>query len=322
MRGVGTVVCIGDGIVDQVNSGTTSRRFPGGAALNLAVALRRLGVPSALLADMGWDADGQWVRSFLGAEGVRVLPHPTVSFTGVAVSDRVHGEPTYSFSRFRNRRRIRFGPGAPHAIRDAVAVAVNSYALWDEGQAESLREALSGAGGLRVVDTNPRAGYLGERDSYVRNFEGVARSSHLVKLSAEDVRVLYGGEVDDVVRRLVTLGVNTIFLTRGADGASVYSATGVSAHVEAAKLDDDVVDTMGAGDASLAALIARILSHGLPPDSPGWADYLRYAMLAAGITCRHLGGATAAPMARDLADFGAPAWLSPRSTGDDWLTGR
>lgn len=306
MSRAGAVVCIGDGIVDQVNSGGTSRRFPGGAALNLAVAVRRLGLSSALLADIGWDADGQWVRSFLRAEGVRVLSHPTVSFTAVAVSDRVQGEPTYSFSRFSDRRRIRFRPDALDAIRDAAAVAVNSYALWDDDQAASLREALSGARGLRVVDPNPRAGRLGEKESYIRNFEGVARSSQLVKLSCEDIRVLYEGDVDDIVLRLLILGVNTIFLTRGAGGASIYSASGVTAHVEAAKLDGDVVDTMGAGDASLAALIARILSHGMPPDSSGWAVYLRYAMLAAGITCRHLGGANATPMARDLADFDAP----------------
>ncbi|MFN3432427.1 MAG: PfkB family carbohydrate kinase, partial [Candidatus Sericytochromatia bacterium] len=45
-------------------------KAPGGAPLNVAVALARLGVPTAFAGRVGADPFGDWLRALLDAEGV------------------------------------------------------------------------------------------------------------------------------------------------------------------------------------------------------------------------------------------------------------
>ncbi|MCK8432781.1 carbohydrate kinase family protein [Streptomyces sp. D2-8] len=77
-------------------------------------------------------------------------------------------------------------------------------------------------------------------------------------------------------------------VTRGGDGAlAVDQITGEYAEVPA--LDTDVLDATGAGDVFGASFVAASLG--------GWplAERLRFAVLAAGLSVRHHGGALAAP---------------------------
>ena len=51
--------------------------YPGGAALNLAVGLARLGLPSLLAARIGLDRNGFRLMRYLREEGVRLVNTPT-----------------------------------------------------------------------------------------------------------------------------------------------------------------------------------------------------------------------------------------------------
>jgi fructokinase len=56
------------------------------------------------------------------------------------------------------------------------------------------------------------------------------------------------------------------------------------------------VDTTGAGDATMAALIHGLLARGAAPtDAAGWIDLTRFAMAVAAVVCEAPGGATAMP---------------------------
>jgi fructokinase len=117
----------------------------------------------------------------------------------------------------------------------------------------------------------------------------------LVKVSAQDARVLYGEAVEHVASHLLHLGVKAVFVTRGADGASIHTATGWTASVGVPNLAGAVTDTIGAGDASLAAIVSRIVGSGSPQSLSDWVRYMRFAMLAAAMTCRVVGGLAAVP---------------------------
>ena len=56
-----------------------------------------------------------------------------------------------------------------------------------------------------------------------------------------------------------------------------------------------IVDTMGAGDATLASVIAFILAEGMPVDQASWRACLKQAMDIAAATCRSAGGALLRP---------------------------
>jgi fructokinase len=56
--------------------------------------------------------------------------------------------------------------------------------------------------------------------------------------------------------------------------------------VPIAALPGEVVDTMGAGDATLASTVQRFLSRGVPGDAAGWRELMESAMVTAAATCR------------------------------------
>ncbi len=292
------VITIGDAIIDAVQtSGAAAALYPGGAALNLAVGLARLGLASALAARIGSDRDGFRLMRYLREEGVRLINTPNADFTGVAMSRRRDGEPSYDFTPSLYRRRIAFNPTLLQAVAEAPAVAVNSFSYDDAAQAKALGDALDAAPGLKVLDPNPRPRLIADLDAFREGFQRTARRSTLIKLSDEDARLLYGRDDDAVAELLFERGVETVLLTRGKSGAAVFTRSGLNVASLAAPLAAPIVDTMGAGDATLASVIASIIIEGMPRDVVAWKACLDRAMEVAAATCRSPGGALIRPSA-------------------------
>jgi fructokinase len=297
-----STISIGDGIIDAVElENGVVKDFPGGAALNLAVGLARLGIASKLLTRFGIDRYGFLIARYLREEGVEILNPPNVDFTGVAFSRRRNGEPSYEFSPTMFRRRIVFTPDVLSAIGAAQAVAVNSFPFDDARQTEVLIAALGQARGLVVVDPNPRPRLIADMTAFREGAEGTMAKAALVKLSDEDMDLFYGGDQTTAVARLFDLGVATVLLTHGSRGASLHTRSGETVSVGIARDAPPVIDTMGAGDATLATLIAFILRQGLPQDEGRWRHCLEEAMQVAAATCAEAGGGLRLPNAPLLA---------------------
>ena len=64
----------------------------------------------------------------------------------------------------------------------------------------------------------------------------------------------------DVASRILGFGVATILFTHGRGGAGVTTRDGSARPVPIASGEGPVVDTMGAGDATLATVITHILN--------------------------------------------------------------
>ena len=290
------VVTIGDGIVDAVQtSDAPPVLYPGGAGLNLAVGLARLGVPSALAARVGADRHGFRLMRYLREEGVNLINTPNVDFTGLVTSLRVDGEPSYHFTPSMYRRRIAFNAALRNAMALAPVVAVNSFSFEDPRQAEALGDALDGATGLRILDPNVRPRLVSDLAAFRQGFERTLPKANLVKLSEEDASLLYGREDDGIAADFFARGVDVVLLTRGKAGAGVFTRTGIGVSLPATALSAPIVDTMGAGDATLASVIAFILAAGMPADQASWRACLKQAMDIAAATCRSAGGALLAP---------------------------
>ncbi|MBL8579090.1 MAG: hypothetical protein JNK47_17865 [Mesorhizobium sp.] len=291
-----TVVSIGDGIIDAVElTPGNVQRFPGGAALNLAVGIARLGLTSRFVTRYGLDRDGFLLERYLRQQGVQVLNPPNVDFTGVVSSGRLDGEPTYHFAPAMFRRRIAFTDKVLEAIESADAVVVNSFPFDDARQAEALVAAFARSAGLIVVDPNPRPNLITDLAAYRSGAELAIAAASLAKLSDEDAALLYGTSMEATVTHLFALGVDTVLLTHGSTGASVRTKAGLAASAPVASMPGAVIDTMGAGDATLATVIAFILGKGIPRDEIGWRACLVEAMQVAAATCRSPGGALAVP---------------------------
>jgi fructokinase len=291
-----STVSIGDGIIDAVElENGTIDEVPGGAALNLAVGLARLGLASKLVTRFGADRQGFVIARHLHEEGVDILNPPNVDFTGVAFSRRKNGEPSYEFSPTMFRRRIVFSDDVLAAIGTDDAVAVNSFPFDDVRQTDALVSALGEARGLIVIDPNPRPQLIAHMPAYREGAERAMAQASLVKMSDEDIGLFYGGDREASVARLFDLGVETVLLTHGSAGASLHTKSGADISVGIARATRPVVDTMGAGDATLATVIAFILRQGPPQSLDAWRHCLQEAMQVAAATCAEAGGGLQLP---------------------------
>lgn len=294
------VVVVGDALIDELRDDRGTREFVGGAALNVAVGLSRLGVDTALIAMVGEDAAGARIRAFLTDFGVELIASPSPLGSSRAVSTRsAGGEPSYAFNEAARARRIRVDDAVRAAIAAAELIVVSCFPFDDAAQTALLAEAVAAV--PLVIDPNPRAGMLHDREEFVRGFEALAATAALVKVGDDDADLLYGLPLDALRQRLIGLGADVVLATAGADGATI-EAGGDAVARPISRLTGAIVDTMGAGDAVLAATVAGLVG-GAPATAEEWGALLTRAMDVAAATCRFEGALLRLPSALEGTDL-------------------
>ena len=290
-------VVVGDALIDEIHDAGGVRELVGGAALNVAVGLRRLGVPTTLIAMVGDDEAGAHIRSYLADHGVGLIACPSAHGSSRAVvrSD-ANGEPTYAFNEAAQNRSIRYGHEARGAIAAADLVVVSCFPFDRETETDAFVAAV---GDARVaIDPNPRTGMLSDRAEFVRGFERVAAGAALVKVGADDAALLYDGDLDALRARLRASGADAVLATAGRGGAVLEADEGVF-RAPITELPGALVDTVGAGDATLSAVAAGLVGA-RPQAAEEWEELLHRAMDVAAATCRSEGGLLRTP--ESLAD--------------------
>jgi fructokinase len=296
------VVVIGDALIDELRDDSGVREFVGGAALNVAVGLTRLGVPTTLIAMLGDDEAAAHIRAYLSDYGVELLASPSPLGSSRAVSTRSSsGEPVYEFNAAAKARGIQFDETITAAIKGAQIVAVSCYPFDNAEQTRLLAEALEGSTGILAIDPNPRSRMMSDRAEFIRGFEALAAGSELVKVGEDDALLLYDEPLDALRARLVDLGVDAVLATQGSAGATIEAGQIVVTR-PISDLPGRIVDTMGAGDAAFAATVAA-LHEGWPADEDAWGSALERAMDVAAATCRFEGALLRLPESLEDVDL-------------------
>ncbi|SDH84798.1 carbohydrate kinase family protein [Agrococcus jejuensis] len=280
---------VGDALVDVVDG----RSVPGGAALNVAVGLARLGADVDLVAMVADDEPGRLLVAHAASHGVRLAPTPAPLGTATATATRDGDTMRYVFNEAGVRRHVDVTPLLP-LLDAADLVVVSCMALDDASQAEPLLRIAEPERRL-VVDPNPRPGYLPTPEHVVRFREAVERigaRSRVVKVGDEDAELVWGTEPHAVASRLLSLGAAAVLVTEGPDGATAHART-ASIHAPIHAMDAPIVDTIGAGDATIAAVAAALAEAEITGTDVGedwWREVLDDAMAIAAATCRVEGG--------------------------------
>ncbi|ROS51299.1 carbohydrate kinase family protein [Frigoribacterium sp. PhB24] len=292
----GRVAVLGDALIDEIRTDEGSTDHVGGAGLNVAVGLSRLGVATTLLASIGDDADGESIRAFLAEYDVELVATINPLGTGRAVSLRVDGEPTYVFTDAAVARGLDFSSEQLAVLGAAPVVAVSSYPFDDPALTDRLLRVVGGDPVRLVVDPNPRPGFLpggaAQIADFAAGFERVAASTLLVKIGDDDAELVAGRSLDDWQEALLAAGTGGVLATRGSAGASLVlarSAEGTDRHDVTrgiSSAEGEVVDTMGAGDATFASIVASLLAERREPGSVDWSAALDRAMDVAAATVR------------------------------------
>ena len=304
-------VVVGESLVDIVvpADGGGHHEAVGGSPLNVAIGLARLDVATTLVTRLGDDDHGELVLDHLRDSGVRLADGSLVSggttSTATAYLDAANAA-TYDFELVWD---LPVQPLPP----DTVGVHIGSLGTTLDpgraGVADLVRQA--GEGGVFVsYDPNIRPFFLEDAEAAWQDVRRIAAGARLVKLSDEDLRLLRPGAAEDDICRGLLDGEATelVVLTRGAEGALAFME-GSTLVVPAPATD--VVDTVGAGDSFMAAMLAMLCEWGMVGDTEGALQalddarvelLLRGAVTAAAVTCSRRGANP--PTRREL----PPTW--------------
>jgi fructokinase len=290
------VVC-GEALIDMISNGDgTQQAAPGGGPFNTARALARLGVPTAFLGRLSDDVFGRELAELLKADGASLeLASIGSEPTTIAMADvDSDGFAEYQF--------VIEGTSAPNLTSEMVpeqfgpevtALYFGTLGLVLEPMASTLMHLMISEHGRRLVmlDPNIRVGLIPDSVYHDRLHAAISKST-IVKASEADLAWLYPGlGYEQAADRILDEGVRLVVVTLGARGA--FGGHGDTRMLVAAP-QVDVVDTIGAGDAFGAALLAWLNDHDLlRPDllmSPGeLRESLGFACLVASLTCARAG---------------------------------
>lgn len=274
------ILVVGEALIDIVDG----VEMVGGSPANVALGLGRLGAEVELLTALARDERGARIARHLSESGVTVRPESYVlERTSTAQATlQADGSAEYGFDLS--------WEVAETSVDDVDIVHVGSIACVLEPGASDVRRIVERAAerGARVTfDPNIRPTLVGDPTAAERVREIVALST-LVKLSEEDAAALHPGlSLDDVAGHILARGPELVVITRGGDGAVL--TTGAE-RVDVSAPQTTVVDTVGAGDTFMAALIASTAQRtDLRLSLAELEDLGAYCAAAAAITVRRAG---------------------------------
>jgi fructokinase len=292
-------VIVGSALIDDVHANSGVEQYLGGTGFNLAVTLSRFGVRTALAASFAADEEGLALRAGLECSGVELLWQPDTGATRHATSHVSNGEPSYQFSDAAHRQ-VTFTADVMHVTGGADVTVFNSFPFEKSDAVRLLEMTLRESKGIRIIDPNPRPDLVRDAGVFAHHLDLVLPFTDIVKVSLNDLGLLYGSSDQAALERIFSGGTELVVLTRGSAGAEIVTAAGDRYTAPPVLLDALLVDTIGAGDAALAALIASVLADADARSDPrpsrpdllllDWGCHLGRAMAAAAKCCQHAGG--------------------------------
>lgn len=279
-------VSAGEALTDFIRTGPgawISRA--GGADWNVARVVATLGIPSAFAGSVSTDRFGDELAELSRQAGLDLRFLQRISKAPLLAMVHETSPPEYFFVGS-DSADLAFQPSLlPEGwLARAEWLHLGCISLFREPLARKLLQLLDAAksAGRKIsFDPNYRNIMTEAFDPALRY---VAERADVIKVSDEDLRGLF--RTSDAAEGLARLrGINpsaAILLTRGAEGAELHAASKI---LRQAPPQIDVVDTVGAGDASIGGLLYSLMTR------PGvdWAAHLKFAVATGTAACLHAG---------------------------------
>jgi fructokinase len=259
------ILSCGEALIDMLPRTSTLGEacfapYAGGAVFNTAIALGRLGAPSAFFSGVSNDMLGEILADGLAASRVdtRYLARSDRPTT-VAFVKLVDGQASYAFYDEATAGRMLSTADLPDLPAEVSALFLGGISLVNDPAASTYEALQAREWQTRVtmVDPNVRPGFIaGKESEYRARIERMVARADIVKLSDEDLHWLEGpGELTALARTILARGPKVVFITEGARGARAVTRA-QDIFVAAQKVA--VVDTVGAGDTFNAGVLAAL----------------------------------------------------------------
>lgn len=255
-----TITCFGEILWDVL----PSSKQPGGAPMNVAADLRNFGIHAQLISRVGSDELGRELLEFLDRKGLplNLVQVGQTHLTGVAkanISDS--NEVTYKIVQPVAWDYIQLEPELLSVVRNSDFFVYGSLAARSQQTHDTLM-ALLAVAPRKVFDVNLRAPHFNRV-----TVEELLNQATIVKLNEHELVELasWYGDENDLHRAMHQLRslyeLDKLIVTLGEHGAVLLDQVGLHSQVG---FPVDVADTIGSGDAFLAAFLYQTLQGASP----------------------------------------------------------
>ncbi|PZR01014.1 MAG: carbohydrate kinase [Cereibacter sphaeroides] len=263
------ILSCGEALIDMLPRETAAAEpafapYAGGAVFNTAIALGRLGAPSAFFTGLSTDLFGEVLEQTLAASRVDCsLCARSDRPTTLAFVKLVNGQASYAFYDENTAGRL-LSPEDLPALPDGIEAAFFGGIYLGQEPAGTAYETLMAREAPRIVtmlDPNIRPGFIPDEKAYRARVARMVALADIVKFSDEDLHWLYGsGDLTQLARELLSKGPKVVFITEGAKGARAVTMKG-ERFIASQKVT--VADTVGAGDTFNAGVLAALHRDGM-----------------------------------------------------------
>ncbi|MEK5146415.1 carbohydrate kinase [Psychrobacillus sp. FSL K6-4615] len=302
------VLIYGDAFVDYIAEDQSNSRFTkflGGATVNVAAGVARLGAASSFITVTGENETSEFVRNELAEEGVdlsfsQIVPEKEVS--GVYVHLLENNE--RHFERYVDVTpdiQVDFSAIKNQIIHETSVFHFCSGTLFHPialGTTRKIVENMKKSNVLISFDANIRPLRWSSEESCRETISSFFNMVDILKLTEEELFFLTETtSIEDGIKSMQQYNIEALLITIGAEGT--YAVLhGEVVHVPVEKVIP--VDTTGAGDAFVAGILSKIYLEGHPSTKEAWIRYIAFSNRLGGICATKPGALSAMPRLKDL----------------------
>jgi fructokinase len=264
------IISYGEILWDLLPSGA----LPGGAPMNVAYHLQKLGQSPAFISRIGLDERGKDLLTFLqtknvNTEHVQLDYHLPTGIVHATAND--HGEMQYDIVSPVAWDNIAVADDTIPLVKQAEYFIYGSLATRNKTSKETLFALLEEAN-TKVLDINLRAPHFNRLI-----VESLLQKANILKMNVSELELITGwfndfkSSADRIAMVQERFNIPTVIVTLGAEGA-VMNMNGKFYHHQGFSVT--VADTIGSGDSFLAAILTNIIQQRPPEEALTFASAL------------------------------------------------
>lgn len=252
------ILCIGEVLWDRLPSGAK----PGGAPMNVALHLHAIGQDASIASRIGNDQPGRDLKTFLENSGLStefIQTDENLPTSEVLVHLDENNNATYEICEPVAWDNLQLTESLSEKAKKSGVLIYGSLASRNQQSRQTLLKLFE-VDALKLIDVNLRKPY--DRRELV---EPLLRKSDVIKLNDDELSVFaaWHAKQDLDEQQLIEwvadhYDAKLVCVTKGENGALLFCEGRFYNH---AGFKINAVDTVGAGDAFLAGLLAALFDH-------------------------------------------------------------